>query len=773
MPSDYLLSCIEDGAGFLWIATQNGLSRFNLLKGTFQNFDAADGLPQEAFAEASCTSTKDGELVFGTLNGYIRFNPSRIVNRKIRANIAFTNLQVNSEEVIPGEAGSPLKYAVNSSKEITLTYNQNVISIDYALLDYRSEEKESYAYRLIGFDSAWRNNKSERRAAYTNLTPGEYLFQVKATSADLYMDTPVKSLTITILPPPWKTWWAYLIYVALGILLLAVIRKYALAMLKLRQRIIIERELADLRLSFFTNVSHELRTPLTLILNPLEEIAKQEKLSAQGSRHLDLVRKNAQRMTRFVNQLLDLRKAQSGKSTLRVSHVELVSFIRRITGYFADVADQKKINLSVAAEAEPIFGWIDAEKMDVVIYNVLGNAFKFTPPGRNIRISIGHSKSNGNIVIEITDEGTGVPDSELSDIFSLYFEGQHQEGSSAKGTGIGLALSKELIQLHHGQISARNNQPQGLSVKLELKPGETHFEKDRVVFTDAVPDYEEVVTGELIPNDEAEPVEEKANEADGLPQLLLVEDNSELRYFLKNQLSGLYRVETAANGEEGLQKATALLPDVVLSDVMMPIMNGIKMLDKLKNNPATSHIPVVLLSAKFSIESQIEGLKYGADYYIAKPFQNEFLIASLKNLVIQRKRLFESLLKDKKVMNVNPTPIAITSHDELFLQKVIEIVEEKMSDMEFNIEVVAESMNMSRSPFYKKLKSLTGLSPIEFVREIRLKRSLQYLNAGEHNISLIAFEVGFNSAKYFSTCFKQRFGQTPSDYVKSNVKTAT
>jgi YesN/AraC family two-component response regulator len=257
-----------------------------------------------------------------------------------------------------------------------------------------------------------------------------------------------------------------------------------------------------------------------------------------------------------------------------------------------------------------------------------------------------------------------------------------------------------------------------------------------------------------------------------LPQLLLVEDNQDLRSFLKRQLSSLYRVETAENGEEGLKKALNLLPDVVLSDVMMPVMDGIRMLDKLKNNPVTSHIPVVLLSAKFSVESQVQGLNYGADYYIAKPFDNALLIASLNNLVVQRKRVFESLLKHLKEPDIGPTALTITSQDQLFLQKVIETVEEKMGDMQFNIDVVADSLNMSRSPFYKKLKSLTGLSPVEFVREIRLKRSLQYLDAGEHNISLVAYEVGFKSPKYFSTCFKQRFGQTPSEYVKSNPKAA-
>ena len=770
LPSDYLLSCIEDRLGNLWIATQNGLSRLNLSNGKFKNFDAADGLPQLAFGEASCVSDNNGELIFGTANGYIHFKPEEVVNPTINANIAFTNLQINSEDIFPGEKNSPLQFAINSSENITLAYNQNIVSIDYAILDYRSEEKESYAYRLLGFDSSWRNNKSAKRASYTNLPPGDYIFQVKSASADLYSNTPLKSIGITILPPPWKTWWAYVIYVFVALSIILLVMRSALTMLRLRQRVIIERKLADLRLNFFTNVSHELRTPLTLILNPLEEISKKEILSRQGSQHVDLALKNVRRMTRFINQLLDLRKAQSGKSTLKVSNVELVSFTRRVAGYFAEVASRKKICLTIEPEVEEIYCWIDAEKIDIVLYNILANAFKFTPDGKNISISIRFAGPNNDIIIEIIDEGTGVPLHELDNIFSLYFECQHNGNGNVKGTGIGLALSKEIVQLHHGNISARNNTTPGLTVSIELKAGKAHFEKDHAIFTNTPEAFEKSQAGDVMIEEETETALAMTKQSNGLPQLLLVEDNTDLRSFLKIQLGGLFTVETAQNGEEGLNKAKTLLPDLILSDVMMPVMSGIKMLEKLKKDPATSHIPVVLLSAKFSEESQIEGLNYGADFYIGKPFSNEFLMAALNNLVTRRKKLFESLLKNKNDIDIQPQPIVITSHDELFLQNVIKIVEEKMADTEFNIDVVADSVHMSRSAFYKKLKSLTSFSPVEFVREIRLKRSIQYLDAGEHNISVIAYDVGFATARYFSTCFKQRFRQTPSEYIKSNVK---
>lgn len=771
LPSDYLLSCLEDAAGYLWIATQNGLSRFDKVNGYFQNYNSTDGLNAGGFSEASCTWTANGELVFGMLNGYMHFNPGKIIQNKIKSNIVFTNLQINNEDVFPATENSVLKSPINHTKEIILNYDQNILSIDYRLLDYRSQDKISYEYRLLGFHPDWRSNKGETKASFTNLSPGTYRFEVRSANPNLYSNVPIKAVDILILPPPWKTWWAYGIYALVGLSILWVVRKYALMILRLRQRIIIERKLADLKLNFFTNVSHELRTPLTLILNPLEEISRTENLSDRGARHLTVVRKNAKRMSRFINQLLDLRKAQSGKAVLNVSMVELVSFVKRIIGYFADVAERRQITIAIETEVSALFAWIDAEKIDIVVYNVLANAVKFTPDGKHIRILL-ERRPTGVIIIKIIDEGKGVPDSQMDEIFRLYFGGQPSEDHAFRGTGIGLALSKELIQLHHGKISGSNNVPHGLIVTIELMAGRDHFIKDNTIFVD--PSYEvEPTPIEFITPDEFIPEPELKTTDDELPLLLLVEDNRDLRSFLRDQLRHIYRVESAENGMEGLQKANQLLPDVVLSDVMMPVMDGIAMLDRLKNNRDTSHIPVVLLSAKFSVESQIEGLRYGADHYLAKPFRNDFLVATLTNIVAQRKRLFNFILQRKNTVDIRCTEIEITSHDELFLKKVINIVEEKMKEPQFSIDTVVGSMNMSRSPFYKKLKSLSGLSPVEFVKEIRLKRSLQYLDAGEQNISTIAFEVGFKSAKYFSTCFRQRFNESPTEYLKSKMHVHT
>ncbi|MEO6521856.1 MAG: two-component regulator propeller domain-containing protein [Mucilaginibacter sp.] len=759
LPSDYILNCLEDGNKNLWLATQNGLACLSIVTNKIRNYDSNDGLPKAAFSESGGARLKNGDLVFGMTRGYLRFDPAQIKDYKIDAKLALTNLQVNNIDVkIPDTS-------VNGNANLQLTYDQNNISIDYTVLDYRAAGRQTFASRLLGLDTAWQNNKNQRRVSYTNLSPGNYTFQVKATKESLYLNTPLQTLSITILPPPWRTWWAYVIYLIAAAAILAIIRRTTLAMLSLRQHIAVEQKMAHLKMSFFTNVAHELRTPLTLILNPIEEIARTENLSHQGDEHIRIVRRNAERMQKFVNQLLDLRKVQSGRTLLHLEEVEIISFVTKLADYFSDAARQKEIRLSIQSVEHELPAWIDIEKIDVVIYNLLSNALKFTPEGRGISIVITRLP-DGICGIEVADEGTGVPPEHLKNIFELYYEGNHTEREHLKGTGIGLALAKELVELHHGRIFAANNIHGGLSIMIELKTDKAHFAESEIKLkslTDppgvnvdhgqAELDYSRGFGLPSIIDDDA-------------PMVLLVEDNEDLSSFLSYQLKRCYRVETAFDGEDGLKKARELLPDLIISDIIMPNMDGIKMLDIIKNDMTTSHIPVVLLSARLSVESQIEGLNYGADLYITKPFRNEFLLSSIANLLKQRKKLAQSMIGSKKVIDLKPGEIVITSQDETFLKNVIATIEKQMADQDLNIDTLAAAVSMSRSGFFKKFKSLTNMAPVEFIREIRLKRGKQFLDAGEHNIATIAYTVGFNHPKYFSSCFKDKYQVTPSEYLK-------
>lgn len=769
MPNDYVLSCAGDRQGNLWLATENGLAKFNPEQQVFRNYDAYDGLPKASFSEAAVSRRlADGQLVFGATKGFLTFDPARIGKNRVAARIALTHLRINNEDAGPGGDSVVLKNGINYVSALTLRYNQNIISIDYAMLDHRTGNRQAFAYRLVGFDPAWHDDRQQQRATYTNLPPGDYTFEVKSTRSDLYVNTPYRRLAITILPPPWKTGWAYLLYAVLLGSILFFIRRTALAIIRLRNKIAVEQKLAALKLNFFTHVSHELRTPLTLIINPLEQLVRKEKLSPEGASLLEVAHKNATRMMRFINQLLDLRKVQSGKATLRISRVEMITFVKKITDHFTEAARDKQIRLEVAAEQKELIAWVDAEKLEVVIYNLLGNALKFTPEGKSIRIQIRSIPEEHSFSVAVYDQGPGVKKELLEVMFELFHQGDQPTGREPKGSGIGLSVSREFVQLHGGRIWAANNADGGLTVTLQLRLGSGHFKEEGVSFVDAPktpapPEkrIEQQLLGRSV--HQAEPKDPQA------PLVLLVEDNDELRAFLAGQLSEFYRVETAGNGEEGWQKATELLPDLIVSDIMMPRMDGIQMLDKIKNSVNTSHIPVVLLSAKYSIESQIEGLQYGADCYITKPFNNEFLIASIDNLLRQRKKMFESLVEKKKPVALSPSPLVMTSKDELFLKGVIKVVETKMADFDFNIDAVAESMAMSRTTFYKKFKSLTSLTPVEFVRDMRLQRAKQYLDAGGSNVSEVAYQVGFNNPKYFSTCFKEKYHVSPSDYVKSGA----
>lgn len=762
LPNDIILSIVNDSQGRLWLATENGLSEFNPVTQVFKNYDSDDGLPETPFSESAAIKSASGNLYIGCINGYVTFNPLHVDSKRYRANMALTNFQIANRTVIPGKPGSLLKYAIDQTDRVELKYNQNLISIDYAVLDYKIEHRIWYAYKLEGFDKQWNMVKNLRQAIYTNVPPGDYVFKVKSVNNDLLKNTPYKSIAITILPPPWKTGWAYLAYFIIAIILIEIARRVIFTMIRLRNRVTVEQKLAELKLQFFTNISHELRTPLTLIVNPLSYLVRQEKLSKKGHEYVNLANKNANRMVRFINQLLDFRKLQNGGLRLKIAQVDLVALVKQTTGYFTEVAHEKKISLIFKSDAPVLNAWVDEEKIDIVIYNILANAFKFTPPGKSIQVTI---EQQEDIYIKVTDQGTGIPPEKLEHIFKLYYEGGNDMANQPKGTGIGLAFSRELINSHHGSITASNNPDgEGATFTICLKAGKTHFTEKEVDFVvKTSPSITNALTIE--PGEDEQGTTADANHQ-SLPLVLIVEDNSELRKFLSSELASHYKVETAEDGAIGLQKAIELVPDLIISDVMMPNMDGIAMLDAIKHHEATSHIPVVLLTAKSSVEHQIEGMRYGADFYVTKPFNTDYVMALVENLIKQRKQLFNHLLNSKNLVQLSPGEILITSRDEQLLKQTIEIVEKNMADSGFNIDEAAAAVGLGRTTFYKKIKSLTGLAPVEFVKEMRLKRSCQLMDSGEYNISEISYMVGFSSLGYFSTCFKEKYRQTPSQYIK-------
>ena len=770
LANDIILSITSDRFNKLWMSTERGLSRFDPKQAIFKNYDTNDGLPEGRFSEATSFSDSSDELFFGCSDGYLSFDPAKIRAVKTNANMVLTKIQLYYKDISPGTEGSPLKYAINETATLRLAHDQNVISMDYAVLDYRAVNKINYAYKLEGFDENWHQVNEQRKATYTNLPPGKYTFRVKATNRDFFEKIPYKSLQIIIDPPYYQTNIAYLFYVIIAAGLFCFARRIILTMINLRNKVIIEQKLTEAKLDFFTNISHELRTPLTLIVSPLEELSEGEQLTQAGKNHLYMVNRNVNRMTRIINQLLDFRKLQSGKMQLRIQEVDLVVLVKDVCEHFKGVVASKEINFSIRFEADEMYVWADAEKLDIILYNLLSNAFKFTDIKKSIEVIAAYQEDQKFVTIEVKDQGMGIPEAKAEEIFDSYYEGNHPKQQQLKGTGIGLALSRALAEIHHATLFAQNNPDEGATFTLRLLTGKTHF-TDQQLSTEFISQSRPRLLD--LTDQQALVLPEIGNHDSLMPLVLIVEDNTELREFLSEQLAGWFRVINANNGIAGLELANTVLPDLIISDVMMPEMDGIQLLDKLKTDMRTSHIPVILLTAKSSVESQIQGLSYGADLYIVKPFHLDYVRAAVKNLITSRKKLFEQLSEhtDQKVFSLAPGEIIITAKDEIFLKEVITIVESGMKDPEFNIDHVAASMAMGRTTFFKKLKSLTGLSPVEFVREMRLKRSKQLMDGGMDSVSEIAYLAGFNSLPYFSTCFKAKFEISPSAYLKK-IKTA-
>lgn len=754
LSNDYVLSGIEDADGNLWFATEGGISKYDAKTGYFFTFDSFYDRTGFSFAEKTVVKTAFGEIVWGTSKGIMEISPAAFSASKRNANLVFSNLWVNNKEMVPNPSVNGQEYHVQYADQLTLNYDQNNISIDFTIIDYKHNQ-HTYLYRLVGLDTIWLSNQHHNRISFTNLKPGKYLLEVKGHS-DLYETAPYKSLAIVVNPPWWKSWWAYTLYTILVLLGLVLAWRVLSTMLTLKNRIEVEKRVAALKMAFFTNVSHELRTPLTLILSPVKQLLNDESLSGEGQQYVSMIQRNAVRMESFVNQLLDLRKIQENKFNLSFQSVHLIMLLQEIMESFQPLANERAMRLTGSFPTDKLFIEADGDQIETIFFNIISNAFKYSPNGTAVTVTVEEILKQDEIAVSISDQGKGVREENLKNIFELFYIDSPTETTQEKGSGIGLALTKKLVDLHHGHIAAYNNVDCGLTVQVTLPKAQGGTQEG---LSKPPPPAEEDVP---VPIVELTPEEERSEK----PMVLIVEDNEDLVSFLTLQLQNHYEVLSAEDGWMGLKLTKEHLPDLIISDIMMPNMDGITMLSKIRENPSICHIPMVLLSAKHAIESQIEGMKYGADYYITKPFDIEFLLSSINNLLRRRTQFFETLVKKREVV-LKPSDLILTDMDEQFLQDVVKVVEEKMSDPEFNIDMVADQLNLGRSTFYKKFKSLTKLTPVEFVRDMRLQRAHQLLNDNLESVSQVAYIVGFNNPKYFSTCFKEKYGVSPKEFSKN------
>ncbi len=765
--SDVILSIVEDNYNNLWLSTEKGISQFRLSTKMFRNFDKYDGFPSIKMEEGSAMRCNDGTIWFGSKEGILQFDPQKITTNSIAYPTYIVDIKVSNKDFDEWNTDS---ISVKYLDKITLKHNQAMFTIEFAALNHYNQNHISYQYILEGYEKEWHFNGKNRIASYTNVPPGEYLFKVRTiddANPTLFSE---RNLRVKILPPWWQTIWAYMVYALLLTAFLYTLFRFITLMIKMRNDVYIEQKLSDLKIKFFTNVSHELRTPLTLIKAPIQELKENENLSEKGKQYVSLMENSTNHMLNLVNQILDFRKIENKKMRLHVSPVNLNIIIKSFFDEFSALAEENSIHYNYHLLRENIVLWADKEKLETVIRNILSNAFKFTPSGGSVLITAGVEEEKQQCFIRIEDTGIGIPQDKLDEIFERFSQGGNIQNMLYQGTGIGLALSKELVLLHHGEINVESVQNKGSAFTIEIPLGKKHFKDSEVDFyiSDIVKDSSDLEEGE---NDEGE-IEETAEAQSDLPTLLLVEDNKALCNLIKLQLEDKFNVYIAYDGQEGLKKVHLYYPDVIITDQVMPTMDGLELLKQIRDDFRISHIPVILLTAKNDDEIKIQSLHLGANAYITKPFSKKHLIARIEQLLNERK-LFRERFWNK---DNNSEQLAedygayFVEKDVDFLNKIRQIIEENLDNSDFNIDAIASSLNLSRSAFFKKLKSITGLAPVDLVKDIRLNKAVELMRKTDMSISEIAFAVGFKDAGYFGKCFKKKYQVSPRDYLNAYKK---
>lgn len=780
---------IESNDGDLWLSSNSGLYKYDAETLKFKNFTYNDGLLSNDYNINSVYKDKTGNLYFGNYQGVDYFNPKNIITNTNLPSVYLTDFKLFNKKVFPDKENGPLNRVISETKEITLTHKQSVFTIEFTAINYTRPEKNQFAYYLEGLEDDWNYVGNTRNATYTNLDYGTYTFKLKAANNDgVWNETP-NSLTITILPPWWKTNLALFAYITLFLLILYFLNKTIQERIREKQLISYEREtrkqkevLNEKKFQFFTNISHEFRTPLTLIINPLEDILNNKKLNVPDivKTKLKTVHKNTDRLHRLITELLDFRKLELNKVRIKASKFNLVDFTKNVVSHFKEEALAKNISLSVDTDSPEITIWADRSMLEKIIFNLLSNAMKITPNGGSINVEIKLKEEKiimplvdeFNLIdvteIIISDSGPGIDEEEVDKIFNRFYQVGNLNNTYYGGTGIGLEVVKSFVELHKGTINVNSKLGSGTSFKIHLPIGKSHFNENQLT-TDVL---------EIKERQEAyiqEQVDDKNVKQDiGIQQtektetnhtLLIVEDNLELQSYLKEELKSEYIIHTAANGFEGLEIATKILPDVIITDVIMPKMDGFEFCKNIKSDIKTSHIPLLMLTAKARIDNRMEGIELGADAYMVKPFNLRLLKLRLAQLITSRKLIFNKYFS---VISELPENTKTTSIDKEFIEKVLNYINENISDPNLNVEVLASELNLSKSQFYRKIKALTNQTANEFLRNIRLQKAKQILELGSATVGEVSFKVGFSSHSYFTKCFKNYYGVLPTSIEVSN-----
>ena len=760
LANDAVFGILEDADGYLWFSTESGLSRFDPSEGNFLNFNESNGLQSGNFNENTCFSLDNNLLLFGTMKGILFVNPGRISSTGYLPRVVLTRFQLFNEEVNIQDKNAPFKTTIETTRKIRLAHNQSSFSIEFAGLSYFDPGSNEYAFMLENFDPSWNFVANQRKATYTNLAPGNYIFHVKASGVKGEWSGEGTSLEIQIMPPWWQTGLARFMYVIAALILLDIARRIFTRYNRMRNDLRVEKKVNEIKLQFFTDISHEIRTPLTLMLGPIEDLKNETGLPEKVHSKVGIMERNGKRMLRLVNELLDFRKIQKDKINLKVQEISLVKFVEEVAIHFQPIIRQRKIDFHILGPGYDIPVFVDPKRFDSVIFNILSNAFKYTPVKGKVEMKI-RTVNDGFAEIAVTDQGEGIPKDKIRLLFQR-FATMSESPSFSGGSGIGLSLSIEIMKLHHGDIDVESEQGKGSTFTIRVKLGKEHFKPDEMAAEPANaqelhPASAKDDTLQYLPP--SKPINHIPADPD-LPCLLIVEDNPEIIDYLEESLGEEFNLISAENGKQGLEAVYKHQPDMVITDLLMPVMDGMEMTRIIKEDFEISHIPVIMLTAKSEMEDQIKGIHTGAEAYILKPFNTEYVRAVVRNILKQRELVVKKY-RDKSVLQ---TEIKLTSRDEQFMNEVVKLIEENYTFPEFNVEKLVELTSLGRTVFYNKIKGLTGLTPVEFLRQMRLKIAANILQNPEISVSEAAYMAGFSDVKYFSRCFRKLFGVYPKEY---------
>ena len=766
LPDNVVVGFQLDASGHVWAYTNSGIAKYDEANDNFTGYTIYDGLNNLEYKSRATAIDQSGNLYFGGSRGITWFHPDRLGVDEPILGLVLSRFSLFNESVSIGKAYHKniiLKKALEETDEITLDYNQNNFSINFDALEYTLPKRVKYEYILKGLDRNWQSiQRGSQIAVYTNVPPGNYTFMVKAFASGTNQH--LASLQLYISPPWWLTWWAKSFYLILSLLLVYGLYRILVFREREKQRMLEQEhneELAQSKLQFFTDISHEIRTPLTLVISPLLKLMQDNKSSEQVQVY-QIMYRNATRILRLVNQLLDIRKIDRKQMHLRIRETDIVSFINDIADSFSPLCIDKDIQLTFSSGQIPDAVWVDVDFIDKIIYNLLSNAFKFTDRNGKIMIHLQISDKD-RLEIRVTDNGRGISSEYIQSIFERFYQVNEPQGVKGFGTGIGLHLTKMLVELHHGEIEVSSVINEGSVFTVSIPYKMSDYRKDEVsdnsmeynMFVEAIP---------LLPD-----LQEKAGglsddiRSKSKPLLLVVEDNVDIRSLLKHELQQRFSILEASDGKKGYEQATQYIPDLIITDIMMPEVDGIEMTKRLRNNNNTRQIPVIMLTACTTMDNSIEGVEAGADVYISKPFDLRYLIANIVNLLNR-----QTIRKSKHAIDhpIETANFQIKSADDKLMEKLNNLIRERLSDSSLSIEAISEELGISRVHLHRKLKELTKLTPSIYLRNIRLEHAAQLLKTQKVSIAEVAYAVGFGSHQYFSNCFKDFYGLAPAEYAE-------